>query len=385
MKNSFFIFIGLFLLGVVFVFFDQYFSNEFSYKKVIVNKTVNFDKKKPEIDVKKEEKALKNIPVAHIKTPEVLRAVYLTMWSVGSEKKRDYILDIFKKTKLNAVIIDVKDSNGDLAFEKVKNLKEIINIFHKENIYTIARIAVFQDSRLAEGYSEFSLKNKTKDEFWRDRKGYAWTDPASKGGWDYNIGIAKKAIDLGFDEINYDYIRFPTDGNLDEIIYPFWDKKKEKSKVIREFSLYSKEELNKYSPKTKLSVDIFGYTFLRGNGLGIGQKLDYFLDSFDYIYPMLYPSHYGKGNFGFDNPAEYPYEVIKQTLEIGLNSLGDKKKEARKKIRPWLQVFDLGAVYTSEKIEAQIKATHDVLGEKNTGWLLWSPSNNYDRILNIDL
>ncbi len=385
MKNSFFIFIGLFLFGAVFAFFNQYSPNEFLYKKTSVDKIIEVGDKNPKLDVKKEEKEPKDIPVAHIETPDILRAVYLTMWSLSSERKRDYILELFEKTKLNAVVVDIKDSKGDLAFERVKNLKEILEFFHKKNIYMIARIAVFQDSRLAEENPKFSLKSKTTGELWRDRKAYAWTDPASQGGWDYNIKIAKEAIDFGFDEINYDYIRFPTDGDLKDIQYPFWDGVEEKSKVIKRFSEYSKEKLKEYNPNTKLSIDIFGYTFLEGNGLGIGQKLEYLVDSFDYIYPMVYPSHYSAGNFGFKNPADYPYEVIKQTLERGLDNLGEKKEEAKPKIRPWLQVFDLGAVYTPEMVQKQIEAVYDVLGIENTGWLLWSPSNVYDRTLEIEM
>jgi hypothetical protein len=385
MKNSFLIFIGLFLLGALFIFFNQYSPNNFLYKKAEVNKIINIDDESLKLSKKKEEPKQKEILATHIKTPDVLRAVYLTMWSVSSERKRNYILDIFEKTKLNAVVIDTKDSKGDLAFEKLKNLKEIIELFHRKNIYTIARIAVFQDSRLAEDNPEFSLKNKTTDKVWRDRKGYAWTDPASKGGWDYNIEIAKKAIDAGFDEINYDYIRFPTDGNLEDIQYPFWDGVEEKSEVIKRFSEYSKMELKKYNPDTKLSIDIFGYTFLEGDGLGIGQKLQYLLDSFDYIYPMVYPSHYSAGNFGFSNPAEYPYEVVRGTLEQGLDNLGEKKEGASSKIRPWLQVFNLGADYTPEMIQKQIDAVYSVTGTSTTGWLMWSPSNIYDKALKIDL
>ena len=159
----------------------------------------------------------------------------------------------------------------------------------------------------------------------------------------------------------------------------------EKSEVIKRFSVYSKEKLKEYSPDTKLSIDIFGYTFLEGNGLGIGQKLEYLVDNFDYVYPMVYPSHYSTGNFGFANPADHPYEVVKQTLEQGLERLGDKKDSAREKIRPWLQVFDLGATYTSDMIEKQIQATYAVTGTTTTGWLMWSPSNVYDRVLDIGL
>jgi len=386
MKKSFFIFIGLSLLGTAFAFVDQYSGNEFSYKKAAVTETIGIeDKNDSDIEMQRTEEPEISPEPSHIKTPDVLRAVYSTMWSVSSEKKRAYLLDIFDKTELNSIVIDIKDSAGELAFERLGNLADIVSELHDKGIYTIARIAVFQDSRLAKEDPSFSLKSKKTGELWRDRKGYAWTDPASEGGWDYNIGIAKRAIDVGFDEINYDYIRFPTDGNLEDIEYPFWDGVEEKSEVIKRFSAYSKEKLKEYNPDTKLSIDIFGYTFLEGNGLGIGQKLEYLVDNFDYVYPMVYPSHYSTGNFGFANPAEHPYEVVKGTLEQGLERLGDKKDTAKPKIRPWLQVFDLGATYTPEMIEKQIRATYAVTGTTTTGWLMWSPSNIYDKAIGIDM
>ena len=382
MKKNLFLFLSLFLFSVSFVFFDQK-SNQFSYKKDPVSKIESVEKEKKYKNTKEADE-FKN-KVTHIKTPDNLRAVYSTMWSFSSEKKRNYFLNIFEKTKLNAIVVDIKDSKGDLAFERVTDLTDIISEFHQKNIYTIARIAVFQDNRLAEINPNFSLKSKTSKNVWRDRKGYAWTDPASQGGWDYNISIAKKAIDAGFDEINYDYIRFPTDGNLEDIQYPFWDGVEEKSEIIKNFSEYSKKKLKEYNPDIKLSVDIFGYTFLRGDGLGIGQKLEYLLDSFDYIYPMVYPSHYGTGNFGFANPADYPYEVVKQTLERGFESLGEKENVAKIKVRPWIQVFNLGAVYTPKMIQKQIDAVYSVTGTSTTGWLMWSPSNVYDRVLDIEM
>lgn len=337
-------------------------------------------------EVKEEEKInIEEKEDSYIATPDVMRAVYLTMWSAGSQKKMDYISGLLDKTELNSVVIDVKGSGGEMVFDYIPNLREKIDEFHKKGVYTIARIVVFQDSGFAKIHPEFSVHNANGG-VWRDNKGFAWTDPASLEGWEYNISIAKKAIDAGFNEINYDYIRFPTDGKLKNIVYPVWDEKKEaKHEAIKRFSAYSKEELKKYNSNVKLSLDIFGYTFLAGDDLGIGQRLEDVVDNFDYIYPMTYPSHYSAGNFGYANPADYPYEVVSQTLTKGLGRLGDKKEIATKQVRPWIQVFDLGAEYTPNMIRAQIRAAYDVLGKENTGWLMWSPSNNYDEVLQIEL
>ncbi len=389
MKNGYVLLLGLILTGVfagVFLYSKpDITSHKFVYRDTGASVLVETnDRKKEEGKSAKKEVLEEKVSVSRVKTPNVMRAVYSTMWSISSKNKREYFLKLMESTDLNSIVIDVKGSDGELIFDKISNLKEIIDDLHKKNIYTIARVVVFQDSGLAKTSPEFSLK-KSDGSIWRDRRGYAWSDPASKGAWDHNIKIAKRAIDVGFDEINYDYIRFPTDGDLTKIVYPFWDGIESKSSVIKRFGAYSKEKLKEYDKDIKLSLDIFGYTFLRGDGLGIGQKLVDMLDNFDYIYPMVYPSHFGAGNFGFQNPADYPYEVVSLTLDQGLDSLGEKKEEAKPKIRPWIQVFDLGAEYTPAMIEAQIKATYDVLGKENTGWLMWSPRNDYDEVLIIEL
>jgi len=386
MKNSFKLLTGFILTGFfvgVFIYYNSAINtHKFEYKEVEDASVIAV----PEVDVDfSEELAVEDIvAVQNVETPDVMRAIYATMWSISSDSRRKYLIDLIDRTDLNSIIIDVKGSGGELVFESVPHIKEIVDELHRKNIYVIARVVVFQDNGLAKISPEFSLKDKNGD-IWRDRKGYAYSDPSAKGVWDYNVGIAKQAIDIGFDEINYDYIRFATDGKLDDIVYPFWDGTGEKSDVIKNFGAYSKKELKTYKPEVKLSLDIFGYTFLRGDGLGIGQKLEDMLDNFDYVYPMVYPSHFGPGNFGFANPAEFPYEVVKRTLDQGLDSLGEKKDVVKSQIRPWIQVFDLGAKYTPEMVEAQIKATYDALGTENTGWLMWSPSNNYDEVLEIEL
>ncbi len=390
MKENFIFFGIIFAVLLSFFVLKDGLVSTFQIKK---SDNISTLKNKEDESIKEDKKIEKKLnvvnenaknPVKKVDTPDVLKAIYATMWSINSSKKRSYLYDVLNKTELNSIVIDVKDSSGKLAFDNVKSLEKVLSELSEMNVYKIARIAVFQDSEIAKTNPKIVLK--TKDgKIWRDKKGYAWADPASKEAWDYVISISKKAIDIGFDEINYDYIRFPTDGDLDNIVYPFWDGKEQKSEVIRKFSEYSKNELKKHDPNVKLSMDIFGYTFLRGDGLGIGQKLYLLIDNFDYVYPMVYPSHYGAGNFGFSNPADYPYEVVNLTLKQGLDSLGEKKQEAKQKIRPWIQVFDLGAKYTPDMIKAQIEAVYDVLGKENTGWLMWSPSNNYDKVLEIEL
>jgi len=305
------------------------------------------------------------------------KGIYLTMWTATRKERMEELLKLIDETEINSVVIDVKGSQGELIYDIWSGVGDVLKKLHDKNIYVIARVVAFQDSGYAKTHPELALKRQDGG-LWRDRRGFVWLDPAAKGSWDHIVDIAKKAIDLGFDEIQYDYIRFPTDGNLSAIVYPAWDGQKPRSEVLKEFFAYSREKIKDYDSRINLSIDIFGYTFLRSDDLGIGQILADAVDYFDYISPMVYPSHYSAGNFGFDNPADHPYEVVKGTLDEGLLALGPIREGiAKQKTRPWLQVFDMGARYDSDKIKAQIQAVYDAGG---TGWLLWDPNNRYNGV-----
>jgi len=208
---------------------------------------------------------------------------------------------------------------------------------------------------------------------WRNNRGWYWVDPASKKAWEYNLSVVKQAIDYGFDEINFDYIRFPSDGTLSTIVYPFWDSVASKSAVMTEFFKYMDEGVREYNPDTMLSIDIFGYVFL-SDDINIGQNLAMMLPYFDFVCPMVYPSHYYAGNFGFVNPAEHPYEVIQKTFEKQKKFL--EEQGAVLKVRPWLQAFDMGATYDGRMVGLEKKATYD-FGPQ--GWLLWNARNTYSK------
>lgn len=319
--------------------------------------------------------------------PDKVKGIYLTMWTASMKPRMEELLKLIDETEINSVVIDVKGSQGELIYNQWSGIGDLIKQLHEKNIYAIARVVAFQDSGYAKEHPEFALKTQG-GALWRDRRGFAWLDPASRGSWDHLVDVSKKSIDLGFDEIQFDYIRFPTDGNLSAIVYPSWDGQKPRSEAMNEFFVYSNKKIKEYNPLTKTSIDIFGYTFLRSDDLGIGQLLPDAVENFDYISPMVYPSHYSNGNFGFDNPADYPYEVIYKTIIEGLDSLARQKlgeaadenavneylASVKPKIRPWIQVFDMGARYDGVKIKAQIKAVYDA---GLTGWLMWDPNNRY--------
>ncbi len=339
--------------------------------------------------------------------PENIKAIYITSWVAGTPKVFDPAVKIVGETEVNALVIDIKDYSGYVAYrsdladvkkyqaeeEKIKDFDGLVRRLHKEGIYIIARMAVFQDPRLAKARPEWAVKN-AKGEVWKDGKGLSWMDLASKEVWDYNIAIAKDALGRGVDEVNFDYVRFPSDGEgVEKLVYPVWDNKEEKHLVIRRFFAYLREQL----PAAKISADVFGQTTVDSGDVGIGQKIEDAYDYFDYVAPMVYPSHFHEDFIGYKNPGAHPYEVVKYALESGLNKIArheweldgnkvtatttvnslpmEKKFMVLKKIRPWLQDFDLGAVYTAEMVQKQMQAVRDA-GLPDT-WMIWNWKNDY--------
>lgn len=340
--------------------------------------------------------------------PKIIKAAYSTGWSASSEKKLDYFFNINKTTGLNALVVDIKDYSGLISYDanlpmvdeykteeiKINDLNAFVRKFHDAGIYLVARITVFQDPALAKARPDLAVKEKVDGilpeayPVWHDKKGLAWSDPTSKEVWDYNIAIAKDLAEKGFDEINFDYIRFPTDGDTGKMYFSFWDQKTEKSEILKNFFKYLRESL----PNVKISADIFGLVTIQKEDIGVGQILEDIYENFDYVCPMVYPSHYYSGTLGYKNPADHPYEIVKYSIDnaiLRLNNLKNSRaststpivanKFVNSKIRPWLQDFNLGAIYTPELVKAQIQAVFDALGDDYSGFMLWNPSNVYTK------
>jgi len=316
------------------------------------------------------------------KKPDQIEAkgIYLTAYSAGSPKKLDEMIDLIEKTELNAVVIDTKDYSGKVLYDsnieivnelnlennQVGDLKAVINKLHEKGIYVIARQTVFQDPILAEKKPEWAIK-RAGGSLWRDYKGLAWVDPTMQEVWKYNIDIAKESIAFGFDEINFDYVRFPSDGNTRTAIYNDLGDK-QKYDVMRGFYTFLGEELKDEPAWT--SLDMFGFVMEYHNGLSIGQRLEDAVDYVDYISPMMYPSHYPSGHLGLANPAAYPAPVIENGMQKGAPYFEGKRAQAR----PWLQAFNIGATYDATRIRAQIDMVEKY---SDAGWLLWNASNRY--------
>jgi hypothetical protein len=325
------------------------------------------------------------IVVTHIATPEVVKALYISSWVAGSSKYREPILKIIDETEINSLVIDIKDSTGKISFKikdalieelesaenRIRDIKQLTTLLHEKGIYIIGRISVFQDSYVANKKPEWAIKRISDGKVWKDKKGLSFLDPSSKEVIDYTITIAKASYELGFDEINFDYIRYPTDGNMKDINYQLNEGKTRADKMER-FFVYLNSEMKK-EKNIPLSADLFGLTTEAQDDMGIGQIWEKTIPHFDFICPMIYPSHYPKGYLGFSNPAEQPYKVIYNALKqaiIKTEAIG----EDINKIRPWLQDFDLGASYTKDMIRAQIEATND---NGISSWMLWDPKNKY--------
>jgi hypothetical protein len=311
----------------------------------------------------------------------IVKGLYLTAYSAGNPKKIDEIIKLINSTELNAVVIDIKDYSGKILYashiplvkkigsseNRLGDVEKLIKKLHRNHIYVIARQTVFQDPLLAERKPEWAVKSKAGG-LWRDNKGLAWVDPTRQEVWNYNLAIAKEAVGLGFDELNFDYVRFPSDGNMSAVVYNTKDKKR--YEVMGEFYNFLSEKLANYP--VWISLDMFGFVMEKTgeDDMGIGQRLVDAVGAVDYVCPMMYPSHYPSGHLNLKNPAEYPGLVIDNGMKEGekwfLNS--------RATVRPWLQAFNIGAVYDASKIREQIDAVEKY---SNAGWLLWNAANRY--------
>lgn len=330
--------------------------------------------------------------------PPEVKAIYLTSWSAATPSRLREAIDLIKTTDLNGIVIDIKDYTGKVTFTtgsafireigsedpRLGDLSELVARLHEAGIYVIVRIAAFQDQHLVKTRSDLAVKDP-QGRIWRDRRGLGWVDPASPEVWEYIVEVARAAADAGVDELNFDYIRFPTDGRLSALRYPFFKEGSESRRdVIQRFFEALTTALR---PTGKhLSADLFGLTTVRHDDLGIGQVLEDALLYFDVVSPMVYPSHYARGFLGYQNPASHPYDVVHYSLARATSRRGqmarslamlDAGGEAGSiaQIRPWLQAFDLGAPYPPQVIRRQMEAVRDA-GLRH-GWYLWSPSNRY--------
>ncbi len=351
--------------------------------------------------------------------PEIIKAVYLTSWSASIKSNIDYIIELASSTEVNAVVIDVKDFSGYVAYDtkleqvekykaehiRLKDVESLIEQFHKKGIYVIARVTIFQDPVLAKARPDLAVHSKAKlstttatssqntatqkpssfsaSSLWIDDLGLHWIDPASKEAWNYTAAIARETASLGFDEINFDYVRFPSDGDLKDMVFPLWDATTSKHLVIKDFFKHLRQETS----GIKISVDLFGLSTANKDDLGIGQVIEDAFLYFDFVCPMVYPSHYSPGFLGYKEPAKYPYEVVKDATEKALYRLKVFKESNPTSsqpinigFRPWLQDFNLrGVYYDAKMVKLEIEALKKASGDNFKGFMLWNSWNIYTK------
>ena len=370
-------FVFLFYFGMPLIMSTRY-EAETAVKSVVADEASE--------DVKKPEE--KPFVATHVKTPDQVKGIYMTSWVAGTPTLRGNIIRLIDETEINAVVIDIKDDTGRVSYEvsdpklkaygseevRIRDLRDFIGKLHEKGIYVIGRIASFQDPFMVKAHPASAVKRASDGAIWRDRKGLTWVDPGSKDHWEYLALLAKDAYNAGFDEIQFDYIRFPSDGNMNDIAYTH-STGKVKHEVIKEFFAYLHRELK--DTGMKISADLFGMTTTNHDDLGIGQVLEDAFPYFDYISPMVYPSHYPSGFHGYPNVNAVPYDIVKVSMQAAQERLelyNATVASTTVEMRPWLQDNDYPVPYTPEMVRAQIQATYDVGIDS---WMLWDAGNTY--------
>ncbi len=312
--------------------------------------------------------------------PEYVRGIHLSAWTAGDIKFRARFENLLSRDKLNTIVIAIKESEGHIYIPSVKiveeynipvfpipKLEQYLDYLKSKGVYPIARIVVFKDNSLAHRKPEFAVKNPDGS-LWKDYKGYSWTDPYNKNVWRYNVEIAKRAVELGFEEIQFDYIRFPSDGNTKLCRYSQKHSSITATETLVNFLTYAKEELKPFN--IPVSIDVFGLTPSVNHDMGIGQRFLELSEACDFISPMMYPSHYRKGEYNIPDPNKEPYKTVYRSVYDAKLLLKDKIY----KLRPYLQDFSLGYKYGVEEVKAQIYACYD---NGVFEWLLWDPKCKY--------
>jgi hypothetical protein len=307
--------------------------------------------------------------------PDEMRGVHVTMALASIPGK----IEQYAATPgLNTVQLDVKDENGEVGFYRLAptlarrvgaakryyDPKKATALLHRRGIYVVGRVVCFEDPILSERRPDLAIRT-TGGAVWRNHAGLGWTNPYDKRVWDYNLAIAKAAVRAGFDEVQFDYVRFPSDGPIESAV--FRGKRREAmSATIARFVHYAANRIRPLG--ARVSVDVFGLSATRN--LGIGQSPRRLARIVDAIYPMVYPSHYGSGELGLSDPSAVPGRTVGRSLR----DFRRQMRGGRAKLIPWLEDFTLGGTTTVAKVQQQIRAARRW---KTAGFLLWNPLGVY--------
>lgn len=375
--------------------------------------------------------------ITHVPLPSQVKAIYMTSCVAGTPSFREKLVTLMQETEVNSVIIDVKDYSGTISFPAqsegwgpawqnarcgTRDMQSLIQMLHDNDIFVIARITVFQDPFYAKLRPDLAVKKLDGVTNWKDNKGLSFIDVAATEYWDHIISLSADSYNIGFDELNFDYVRYPSDGPMSDISFPLsiaGEYGTDKQANLEAFFKYLNEELDdeKYfntfahvntgraSGTPYTSADLFGMTTTNFDDLSIGQVQDRTAPYFDFVAPMVYPSHYPNNFLGLGNPNDYPYKIVNYAMQAGVdrmlssttpmegflhtpetytNASGtviatgkyNKPVYGASKLRTWIQDFDYGGDYDADDVRAQIQASYDA---GVMSWMIWAPSNIYTK------
>lgn len=325
--------------------------------------------------------------IVRVPQPKILRGLYINRWAALG-RKMGQLIDVAKRTEVNAFVIDVKDDRGFVLYKsrvplavKIgadtnsamshRKLRTILDTMIAHGIYPIARIVVAKDPLLANARLDWAIKRKADMKPWLDKNGQPWLDPHHREVWQYGVDLAKEAYDLGFSEVQFDYVRFPDEKRLiSESIYPLSGGRL-RAQVIREQLAFVRAALKPIP--MPVTIDVFGLTATDTTDMGIGQKWEMFIDQADVVLPMVYPSHFAPGTYKIGNPNANPYSTIDRAMKDVKRRSANVPNAAI--IVPWYQDFTLGPPrYGVAQVRAQIKAGYD---NGFQSWVLWNPGSRY--------
>lgn len=385
--------------------------------------------------VQEEEPEVAQVPdtrevITHVPLPVPTKTIYMTSCVAGTPNFRQQLVDLIDTTEINSVIIDVKDYSGTISFPPeseswqgawenarcgTRDMKEFIASLHQKGIYVIARITVFQDPYYTSVRPDLAVRSADGSRVWKDHKGLSFIDVAAQPYWDHIIELSKDSYNIGFDELNFDYVRYPSDGPMTDISFPhsvageygadkqanleaFFKYLSEKMDDESLFSQYKHVNTGREQATPWISADLFGMTTTNTDDLSIGQVQERAAPYFDFIAPMVYPSHYPHGSFGYGNPNHYPYEIVHYAMKRGRERMEAQTTTVEgflherigtstpavyskpvydgSRLRTWIQDFDYGGDYDAADVRAQIQASVDAGVDS---WMIWAPSNIYTK------
>ena len=331
--------------------------------------------------------SIEKAKIVRVATPDTLRGLYVNRWAAIG-RKMGQLIELAKRTEVNALVIDVKDDRGFVLYKSRvplaveigadtnsamshKKLRAILDTMRAHSIYPIARIVVAKDPLLAGKKLDWAIKRRDNLQPWIDKDGIPWLDPHRREVWQYAADLAREAYDLGFSEVQFDYVRFPDEKRLiRESTYPLANGRV-RAQVIRDQLGYVRSVLKPLG--IPVTIDVFGLTATDTTDMGIGQRWEMFVDQADAVLPMVYPSHFAPGTYKIGNPNARPYATINGAMKDVVRRTAKIPNAGR--IIPWYQDFTMGPPhYYAEQVRAQMKGGYD---NGFQSWILWNPGSRY--------